>query len=172
MSRSNLVLIRQNRGLSQAALAERSGLSENTIRLAERSGSCHRKTKRQILEALRLEWQDVRAVWPDERAPALPAPVPTEIKRPASAPVKALERHVAEALSGTEPGGTNGFSRHFGRLHELIDAQSAKGLAKYPEDPARQQLGPVYWLREAQQELVDAAVYLERAIEKLEEATE
>lgn len=53
-------------------------------------------------------------------------------------------------------------------VYEKIHAQAMKGLAKYGTRMDRTDLTTLDWLRHAQQEFIDGAVYLERIIQDLE----
>jgi transcriptional regulator with XRE-family HTH domain len=49
---------RQAIGLTQDELAERTGLSPRTIHAVEQGRSCRQTTKRRILSALSVPWED------------------------------------------------------------------------------------------------------------------
>lgn len=49
-----------------------------------------------------------------------------------------------------------------------LQARSAVGLAKYGTDTTRTDLGLVQWLTHLQEELLDAAVYIEAAMRRLD----
>lgn len=54
-------------GMTQEALAKRAGISSRTILAIERNyqGDCQQNTKRLILKALKVPWQDKGEVWPE-----------------------------------------------------------------------------------------------------------
>jgi transcriptional regulator with XRE-family HTH domain len=161
--------------MTQRLLAERSGVTEYTISGIERDveRKTRRATMRALLKGLRLEWRDVRLVWPDETAdePAAadPEPAPPEPLLKARAfpsPLTAAERapRARVALHPPPAVPTNNFAPHYEVVHKLLDAQAAKGVVKYPEDDARRNAGAIYFLRELQKEHLDGVIYAEHAI--------
>lgn len=52
------------------------------------------------------------------------------------------------------------------RVREKLAERSAAGIAKYGTAMARTDLSRLDWLRHAQEELLDGAVYLERLIQE------
>jgi hypothetical protein len=56
------------------------------------------------------------------------------------------------------------------RVREKLHQRSQTGIAKYGTDMTRADLGVVDWLRHAQEEALDLAVYLERLIRDAEAA--
>lgn len=50
------------------------------------------------------------------------------------------------------------------RVRALLDERSKAGILKYGTTTARTDLTRLQWLRHAQEELLDAAVYLQRLI--------
>lgn len=54
------------------------------------------------------------------------------------------------------------------RVREKLRTRSAAGVAKYGTTLAREDLTHVQWLRHAQEELLDGALYLERLIRDAE----
>lgn len=55
-------------------------------------------------------------------------------------------------------------------VQEKLAARAATGLAKYGTDTTRSDLDLLAWLRHLQEELMDAAVYAEVQIRRLEAA--
>lgn len=57
-------------------------------------------------------------------------------------------------------------------LREKLRARSETGLRKYGVGLDRTDLSPLDWLRHHQEELLDAALYVERQIRDLEQANQ
>lgn len=55
-------------------------------------------------------------------------------------------------------------------VRQKLKQRAEVGLAKYGVDTTRQDLTPIEWLRHAQEEAMDLAVYLQRVITDLEKA--
>ena len=53
-------------------------------------------------------------------------------------------------------------------VRQKLKQRAEVGLAKYKTDTTRQDLTPIEWLRHAQEEAMDLAVYLQRIISDLE----
>jgi hypothetical protein len=58
--------------------------------------------------------------------------------------------------------------RHVRAVQRLLAARAAAGLSKYGVTTERDDLSTADWLRHLQEELLDAAVYVERLIAELE----
>ena len=54
-------------------------------------------------------------------------------------------------------------------VRQKLKQRAEVGLAKYGTDTTRQDLSPIEWLKHAQEEAMDLAVYLERTIRDLED---
>jgi transcriptional regulator with XRE-family HTH domain len=61
---TRLRVIRHERGLSQAQLAERAGVATRTIYSAEHGRRCLYPTQRRILRALGVAWEKRSSVFP------------------------------------------------------------------------------------------------------------
>jgi transcriptional regulator with XRE-family HTH domain len=63
---NNIRKIRESKLLSLAELVRRTGLSSSNLRRIEEGASCRMETKRKILEALKIELEDSKRVFPTD----------------------------------------------------------------------------------------------------------
>lgn len=54
-------------------------------------------------------------------------------------------------------------------VRQKLKERAEVGMKKYGVDTTRQDLTPIQWLKHAQEEAMDLAVYLERVIKDLED---